>query len=442
MNSIARDSLPTGSVSRPGRRWPRAAGLALAGGLSLVLALSACGGDSEGSTNADGKTVLKVQGWKGGGTELANIPEINDAFSKANPDIDLQFEYVPPNDAYLQKTQPEFLAGTAADVIMTDVTSIPGWSKAGYLMDLSDEGWVDDVDPAVLPSISIDDTVYSQPMELIAEGLYANMDLLNKAGIDKVPATWSEFEEDLATLEAAGITPIGYPNKAGDTAQMSLNGVASTLVYQDNPEWDQQFMAGDASFSDWEPALQQIKTLDSDGYVDFKQELGIDEWSQGLNDFAAGKYAFYFQGAWMVQGIEKAGLTNFSFNPWPAAADGEESSVGVISGTAWSINADTKVADAAKAYLDFWVDSANAKPFLEAEHALSPWTGAENPQDEVAAPVLEAYEAGRFHILARDSWLSAEGNKTIKSKLQAWMLGQYDSDQEFLEDLDSSLRPS
>ena len=73
---------------------------------------------------------------------------------------------------------------------------------------------------------------------------------------------------------------------------------------------------------------------------------------------------------------------------------------------------------------------------------MSPWAGAKNPDDAVAATVLAAYEDGRFHILARDSWLSASGNKTIKSKLQGYMLGQFPNDEAFLKDLDTSLRPS
>ncbi|WP_353827694.1 ABC transporter substrate-binding protein [Agromyces sp. SYSU T0242] len=417
---------------------PRTIGALLAAG-TLLVGVSACSADS--SESADGTTVLHVQGWKGGGSEIANIDAINEAFSEANPDIELEFEYVPPGDAYSQKIQPQLLAGDGADVIMTDVTRIPGWSKAGYLMDLSDEEWVSNVDPSVIPSISVDDVVYSQPMELIPEGLFANTALLEEAGISEVPATWSEFEDALAKLKDAGITPIAYPNKAGDTGQMSLNGIASTLIYQDTPDWDDKFNAGEASFTEWEDALQQVAALQEEGYVDFERELGTDEWSDGLNDFAAGKYAFWFQGGWMVQAIQKAGLEDFTFNPWPAAADGELPSVGFISGTSWSINANTENAEAAKAYLDFWADAENAAPFLEAEHAVSPWTGAPAAEDEVAATVIDAYTDGRFHLLPRNSWLSAEGNKTMKSKMQAWMLGQYGSDQEFLADLDEGLRP-
>lgn len=424
-------------VPRRGRARP-SAGIVL-GVATLALVVSACS-STPSSTTANGKTVLTIQGWKGGGTEPANMDQINKAFEQANPDIQVKFEYVPPNDAYLQKVQPEFLAGKAPDVVMTDVTKLPGWSKAGYLLDLSGEPWVKNVGTGVTPSISIGSKVYAQPMELISEGLYANTDLLAKAGITAVPTDQPQFLKDLATLKAKGITPIAMPNKAGDTAQMALNGIASTLVYQSNPDWDAKFNAGQASFTDWAPALDQLSILQKDGYVDYKQALGVDEWSQGLNDFAAGKYAFWFQGAWETQALQKAGLKNFTFNPWPAGDAGVKPSVGIISGTSWSINAQTKVPDAAKKYLQFWADPANAEPFLTSEQALSPWKGAKNPSNAIAASVITAYEDGRYHLLARDSWLSTEGNKTIKSKLQGWMLGQYPSNDAFLKALDSSLR--
>ena len=229
-------------------------------------------------------------------------------------------------------------------------------------------------------AITIDSKVYAQPMEVIAEGLYANMDLLEKAGISRSLRPGTSSRRTSPRSKAKGSIRSSSPNKAGDTAQMALNGIASTLVYQDDPEWDTKFNAGEASFTDWQPALDQLASLEDDGYVDFKQSLGVDEWSHGLNDFAAGKYAFWFQGAWMVQALEKAGLKNFTLNPWPAGASGVEPSVGVISGTSWSINAQAKAKDAAKKYLEFWSDPANARPFLDLEQALSPWAGAENPR--------------------------------------------------------------
>ncbi|MFP3416265.1 extracellular solute-binding protein, partial [Bacillus sp. SIMBA_074] len=79
----------------------------------------------------------------------ANVAEINAAFEKANPDIKLEFEAIPANEAYSQRVQPELLAGTAADVIMLDSNLLATWGKSGYLADLSSAPWAEDITPEV-----------------------------------------------------------------------------------------------------------------------------------------------------------------------------------------------------------------------------------------------------------------------------------------------------
>ncbi|MGV8966648.1 MAG: ABC transporter substrate-binding protein [Cellulomonas sp.] len=429
------------SAVRTSRRLRRPAAV-IAGVLSVGLALVACSSstDTPATSGEGGKTVLKVYGWKGGGTELANIAEINAAFSAANPDIDLQYEFVPANDAYIQRVQPELLAGGGADVFMTDPTKVADWGQAGYLMDLSGESWVSKVEPSITSFVTYDGKNYAVPGEIIAEGMYANMDLLATVGITEVPQTFPEFKDALTKLKAAGINPIALPNKAGNTANFVFQMIAATRVYQDNPDWDQQFMDGKASFSDWKSSLDQLMSLETDGFVDYKSELGVDEWASGASDFGAGKSAFWVQGAWSTGAVQAAGLENFQFTPWPGGDAGTSPSNSLYVGSMWSVNANTKVADAAKKYTSFWAEPANALPFLEAEHAVSPWVGGTNPDDPITALTNAAYVAGNNHVLANTTWFTWDADKTLSSKLQSLQLGQIDQAQ-FLSDLDSQLRP-
>jgi raffinose/stachyose/melibiose transport system substrate-binding protein len=413
-----------------------AAGAAAA---ALLLSITGCSSASDAQTD-DGQTTLKVYGWKGSDTEPANIAEINDAFSKAHPEIDLQFESVPPNDAYTQRVQPELLAGDSADVIMTDSAKVQTWGEAGYLEPLDDLAGLDSVLPEITPFISQDDTPYALPMEIIGIDLYANTDLLAKAGITDVPTTWPEFEADLATLKDAGITPLSLPNKNGWTGAATINAIAATKVYQENPDWDAQFLAGTASFSDWIPSIEQFQSLDTSGAVNFADELGVDEWSQGLPDFTAGKSAFWVQGAWNGSAVADAGV-NSVFIPWPAGDEGVEPSVNLFAGTMWSINARSSVKDAAKEYLDFWADAKNAAPYLTAENAVSPFEGAKTPTSDMTKDFVAAFEAGRYRILPSDTWSGAEGEKTMQQQTQALMLGQL-TPQEYADALDTALRPS
>lgn len=422
-------------------RWLRRPVAAIAGALVVGLALTACSSTTETPAASEGgKTALTVYGWKGGGTEPANIEKINAAFSAANPDIDLKYEFVPANDAYLQRVQPELLSGAGADVFMTDPTKVADWGTAGYLKDLSDQEWVGNVRPEIKSFISNTDKVYAVPGEIIGIGMYSNMDLLAKVGITQVPTTYPEFKDALVKLKDAGIAPLALPNKAANTGTWVLQMTASTRVRKDNPNWDQDFVDGKVSFQDWQSSLDQMMSLESDGFVDYKAALGVDEWASGASDFGAGKSAFWVQGAWSIGAVKDAGLENFQFTPWPAGDAGTEPNNLMYVGAMWSMNANTKVEEAAQKYIDFWAEPANALPFLEAEYAQSPWTGGVNPENEITAQTTAADEAGRSSFLPNTTWFSWEHEKAMNSKVQALQLGQIDETQ-FLTDMDTQMRP-
>lgn len=412
--------------------------LAIALSLTTVLAVSGCSASVGSDGDSSGKTVLKVYGWKGGEAEPANIQKINSAFEAANPDIDLEFEYVPANDAYTQRVQPELLAGNSADVIMTDSAKVQDWGSVGYLEDLSNSSWQADVRSEVVPFIQESEKTYALPMEVIGISMFANLDLLTKAGVDSVPTTWDEFTAALQKAKDAGITPIALPNKNGWTGSSVLNAIAATKVYQDNPDWDSEFLAGKASFSDWASSAEQMMELESKGFIDYKASLGVDEWSQGLSDFQSGGSAFYFQGAWNQGAIADGGV-NDAFVPWPAGGAGQAPSANLFVGTMWSINAKSKVKDAAEAYVDFWADSANAAPFLEAENAVTPFSNGTTPSTPATAAFVDAVDSGKYRILPSNTWFGAEGEKAMQQQVQSLWLGQVNVD-EFAKNLDSALR--
>lgn len=433
-HSSPRLSGVSGPVRRRNGAARRLLGLtALAVGTALLAAGCASG---SGTADADGKTVLKVYGWKGGDAEPANLKEINAAFEKANPDISLKFEFVPANDKYTQRVQPELLAGNSADVIMTDSAKVQDWGSSGYLEDLSSQSWVSGVRKEVAPFVKESGKVYALPMEVIGISLYANTDVLAKVGVDTPPTTWPEFVADLQKAKDAGVTPIALPNKNGWTGASVLNAIAATTVYQDDPDFDQQFLDGKASFSAWKSAAQQMMELQSKGFVDLKSELGVDEWSTGIADFQAGKSAFYFQGAWNQSTFAAAGVKDV-FIPWPAA-ESAPSNANLFVGTMWSVNAKSTVKDAAEKYVKFWADSANAAPFLEAENAVTPFTAGTTPTTDATKDFVAAVDAGRYRILPSNTWFSAEGEKTMQQQVQSLWLGEVSVDA-MLKNLDEKL---
>lgn len=415
------------------RRRHLVAAAVLAAAALLVAGCAPTSGSTE-----DGKTVLKVYGWKGGEAEPANVKEINAAFEKANPDITLEYEFI-PSAGYPQRVQSELLAGNTADVLMTDSAKVQDWGSSGYLEDLSSQPWVSGVREEIKPFIENDGTTYALPMEVIGISLFANNTLLQEAGIEEIPATWPEFEAALQKAKDAGITPLSLPNKGGWTGDAVINAIAATLVYQDNPSFDADFVEGKASFSSWKSSLQQMMDLQSKGFIDFKSELGVDEWSTGISDFQAGKSAFYVQGAWNQSTFTAAGLDD-SFIPWPAT-DKDDSNANLFVGTMLSINAKSSVKTAAEKYVEFWSENENASLYLEAENAVSAFTDGDSPSSDATATFVEAVNDGRYRILPSNTWFSAAGEKTLQEQVQALWLGQQSID-ETITNLDEKLKPT
>src|SRR3954453_15498703 len=430
--SYARGGIAPGNKSKVRRRHLVAAALLAA----ATLLVAGCA--STAASTSDGKTVLKVYGWKGGDAEPANVKEINAAFEKANPDITLKYEFI-PSAGYPQRVQSELLAGNTADVLMTDSPKVQDWGSSGYLEDLSSQPWVTGVRKEIKPFIENDSKTYAMPMEVIGISLFANNTLLHKAGITSTPATWPEFEADLQKAKDAGITPLSLPNKGGWTGDAAINAIAASLVYQDHPTFDADFVHGKASFASWKSSLQQLMDLQSKGFVDFKSELGVDEWSTGISDFQAGKSAFYLQGAWNQSTFTAAGLDD-SFIPWPAT-DQDDSNANLFVGTMFSINAKSSVKTAAEKYVEFWSESENASLYLQAENAVSPFTDGDTPSGDATTTFVAAGNDGRYRILPSNTWFSAAGEKTLQEQIQALWLGQQSIDQT-IKNLDEKLKPT
>lgn len=388
-----------------------------------LLGLTACSSQGDTADTGGGSdVVLSVAAWKGGESEPANMEAINELFAEKHPEIQLRFEVVPPNDAYVQALSPQFLAGDAPDVIMTDAPKMATWADSGYLEPLADENWVADIVPRLQTFTEFDDTIYGFPMEQIGIGLFANMDILAEAGITEVPTNAAEFTTALETLQAAGLPGLALPNKAGWTGRMLLTAAAANDVYPESDDLDTDIRNGDATLDgEWDTSLDSLIALEDDGFIDWSAQLGVDEFTQGRPDFISGKSAFWFQGAWNLQGIIDEGV-NVQFAPWPGSPDGDSYGL-LFPGTMWSINTASEVKDAARTYLEFWSDPEVLGLFLDAENAFTTFEGGVSPDKPQLAVFSAAVDKGNVAYTPVNSWMVGDALTAVNTSVQSRMLG-------------------
>ena len=144
--------------------------------------------------------TLRVSLWKGGGTEIANIPELHDKFEAENPDITIEFAYNGRGD-HETVNNTQLAAGEASDVIMVDEGLMNRWAEEGLLEDLSGESWVGNILPEVALFTQVDGKTLQFPQELVPIGVFSNNALLAEAGVTELPRTWDEFLASLDVLD-------------------------------------------------------------------------------------------------------------------------------------------------------------------------------------------------------------------------------------------------
>ena len=364
--------------------------------------------------------TLTVYSFKGTPGQEADMPAINALFEAEYPDIKLNYVAMPAGTAYESKIQVELLAGKSGDVIMAQGTQLTQLSKNGYFVDLSNEPWAANVLEQVKPFFSYDNQLYAMPLLGSGIGMFSNMDVLAAAGITSVPTDWPSFLDALAKVKAAGYTPIAIPDKLGWGGAMTFLNMGSTLVPS---TWADDYWNGKGDFSTWLPVLRQIMELEQKGLIDWKEQLGVDEFSQGLANFKQGKTAFWVQGMWNISDLQTNGI-NFQFTAVPAGPAGSSPKVFLYAGAGWTISATSPNIDAARKYVAFQARPDISLKYLTADGGLSMFKDAPSPEFKGVETFNQSYAAGDFSYMATSTWFGDGVQEALGSKLQAMLLGQ------------------
>jgi glucose/mannose transport system substrate-binding protein len=201
--------------------WYRKLGVAMAAtALTLMLVLTACGGSQEATSDgtaepdqsAPASTEFEFFSWWTGPGDSEGKQALLDLFAEQNPDVEIidatvaggagtnaqavltsRLQANDPPDSYQRHVGAELVPDIEAELV-EDLT---------WLYD--EEGWRDVFPQDMLDLITVDDKIYSVPVNIHRSNLlWYNPAVLEEAGIEGPPATWDEFLQQAETLEQAG----------------------------------------------------------------------------------------------------------------------------------------------------------------------------------------------------------------------------------------------
>jgi glucose/mannose transport system substrate-binding protein len=282
-------------------RWRSALALAMA---ALLVTAAACGDDDDDGDEGAADEFEFFSWWTGGG-DSEGKEALLDLFAEENPGVEIVDSAVAGGagtnaqavlaDRLLADDPPDSYQRHAGAELLADI-------DAGEVEDLTflwdDEGWRDVFPADLVDMITVDDKIYSVPVNIHRSNLlWYNPAVLAEAGIAAPPATWDEFLTQAATLEAAGKVPltVGPTWTQEHLLENVLLGELGADAY--TGLWD--------ASTDWE-SPEVIAALDK--YTEVLDHSNLSsaaaDWQPALDPVIEGDAAYNVMGDWAVAYFE------------------------------------------------------------------------------------------------------------------------------------------
>lgn len=365
---------------------------------TVTLALTACGGSSDGgddATNGGGSaTGDAVSYWLWDSNQLPAYQKCADAFTGASG-IQVEIEQYGWDDYWSSLTN-NFVAGNAPDVFTDHVSQYPQFAAQNQLLDLTDLIERDGVDLSVyqdgLADLWVDQEGkrYGLPKDWDTIAVFYNSAMTDEAGITAEqmatlewnPEDGGTYEEVIAalTVDEAGVRG----NEAGfDKDNVAVYGLglstgfggfgqtewahyamANGFEYANQNPWGTEWNYGSPEFTD---TMDWWRGLIEKGYM---PTLEIASSGVSLQEsYGASKYAMVTEGSWntnaymTLQGVETA------LAPTPVGPTGERASL--FNGLADSIWVGTDNQENAWEWVKF-LGSAECQDIVAGEAVVFP----------------------------------------------------------------------
>ena len=198
-----------------------------------------------GAASADTKlTIATVNN-----SDMIRMQKLTEDFTKANPDITLNWVTLEENVLRQKVTMDIAAKGGQFDVLTIGTYEVPIWAKKGWLVPLDKLGAdydIDDLLPAIRAGLSIDGKLYAAPFYGESSMIMYRKDLFEKAGLTMPEQPTWDFIGEAArkiTDKADGVYGICLRGKAGwgeNMAFLTATANSSGARWFDE-KWNPQF---------------------------------------------------------------------------------------------------------------------------------------------------------------------------------------------------------
>lgn len=409
------------SVTRPGsgnltrRRLLQAGGLGLAG-LSL---------GAFGARQAMAQSYA-LRGFTTPSTQSA-IEAAIERFVARYPGSDVSFEYA-ATDQLQSATRVQLGSGTGPDLVTVwpgsgNPLAVGQLAPNGLLQDLSDRPWAELMPDGLSEVLVVDGNHWFLSMQTSMIGALVNLQVWNDLGLER-PMTWSAFLDCCQTIKDAGIVPISIGASDAWTTQIIPYALVASIIYADNPDFDNQMRADEVDFVDsaWVEALNKFKELNERGFLNANPN-GTPN-SEQLQMVAVGQAAMTFTTSNQVPAL--LGFANhedFWLLPLNGTEDPDKQRIPASASSGLGVNANAENAEAAVAFLDFLAEPEQVTEW-GASGVATLLPGAPSKWDELYKDAFPLLREGKSVIYMDNRWPNARVQQSLLAGAQELLGGQ------------------
>ena len=231
---------------------------------SLVTSLLGASALTVFALAAQAETALTIATVNNG--DMIRMQKLTDDFTKANPDIKLNWVTLEENVLRQKVTTDITTKGGQFDVLTIGTYEVPIWGKKGWLVPLTTIDDPDDLLPAIRSGLTVDGKLYASPFYGESSMVMYRKDLMDTAGLKMPDApTWDFIKQaaDKMTDKAGEVYGVCLRGKAGwgeNVAFITATANSFGARWFDE-KWNPQF-----NTPEWKKAMEfYVGLLKADG---------------------------------------------------------------------------------------------------------------------------------------------------------------------------------
>jgi raffinose/stachyose/melibiose transport system substrate-binding protein len=293
--------------------------IALMAASSMVLAMAACGGNSQDENSTGPSAGANASGtvtWWGWTPDTPVAQRYITEFNKVYPNITVKYTNY-ENADYAPTMSTAFQTGAGPDIFDVSAGGNVGGKQlwGDYAMDLAPVGkaalgdnWKDQFAPGYVDQLTYEDKVVALPLGGVAAGFFwIDKDLFDANGVPTELKTYADLKAACDKFRAAGVQCFTMGTNSTDTFSTEL---LRTIMNSIDPTYYLRALHGKASWNDpvFTQSIDIMRRMQDDGIIG-QDATSIKQYPEANNNFLSQKAAIVQMGTWYAQYAAKASMT-------------------------------------------------------------------------------------------------------------------------------------